>query len=148
MQTDTFLSALDHTRIERAIVAAELRTSGEFRVVIHHQAAADPMETARLQFEKLQMHRTHERNAVLLLVAPKSQTFAIYGDVAIHAKCGDAFWTEISTAIGDHFKNGRFTDGIVHAIDRAGTVLATHFPRRPDDKNELPDAVIDGGTVI
>ena len=143
-----FLSQLDHARIERAIAEAELRTSGELRVVIHPKPAPDPVETAKTQFEKLRMHRTRERNAVLLLVAPESRTFAIYGDTAIHEKCGDTFWSDVTAAIGDHFKQGDFTGGIVHAVDRAGTLLATHFPRQPDDKNELPDNVIDDGKVI
>ena len=66
----TFLSQLDHARIERAIADAEQKTSGELRVVIHHKPAPDPAATAKAQFEKLRMHRTRERNAVLLLVAP------------------------------------------------------------------------------
>ena len=143
-----FLSQLDHARIERAITAAEQKTSGELRVVIHHKPAPDPVATAKSQFEKLRMHRTRERNAVLLLVAPESRTFAIYGDTAIHKKCGDAFWHEVSAATGDHFKQGDFTGGIVHALDRAGTLLATHFPRRPDDQNELPNGIIDDGKII
>lgn len=143
-----FLSQLDHARIERAITAAEQKTSGELRVVIHHKPAPDPVATAKSQFEKLRMHRTRERNAVLLLVAPESRTFAIYGDTAIHEKCGDAFWHEVSAATGDHFKQGDFTGGIVHALDRAGTLLATHFPRRPDDQNELPNGIIDDGKII
>jgi len=144
----TFLSQLDHARIERAIADAEQKTSGELRVVIHHKPAPDPVAAAKAQFQKLRMHRTRERNAVLLLVAPESRTFAIYGDTAIHEKCGDSFWTEIATSIGDHFKQGDFTGGIVHTIDRAGTLLAAHFPRRPDDKNELPNGIIDDGKII
>ncbi|MFA6288438.1 MAG: TPM domain-containing protein [Opitutaceae bacterium] len=143
-----FLSQLDHALIERTIAEAEKKTSGELRVVIHRKPAPDPVATVKAQFEKLRMHRTRERNAVLLLVAPESRTFAIYGDTAIHEKCGDSFWSDVATAIGDHFKQGDFTGGIVHAIDRAGTLLATHFPRRPDDKNELSDGVVDDGKVI
>jgi len=30
----------------------------------------------------------------------------------------------------------------VEAIERAGSILASHFPRKPDDQNELPDSVV------
>ena len=144
----TFVDQLDSKRIKHAIAAAERLTSGEFRVVIHRAAVADPVATAREEFARLEMFRTRDRNAVLILVAPASRTFAIFGDEAIHVKCGQAFWDEVAAAMTGYFREDKFTDGLVHAIDRAGGLLAKHFPRRPDDKNELPDDVVDRGTVI
>jgi len=40
-----------------------------------------------------------------------------------------------------HFRRGEFTEGIVQGVQRAGDLLAAHFPRRPDDTNERPDRV-------
>ena len=102
----------------------------------------------REEFARLEMHKTHARNAVLILVAPQSRKFAIFGDEAIHAKCGQPFWDEVAAAMTGYFREGKFTDGLVHAIGHAGQFLAKHFPRQPDDKNELPDNVIDRGPVI
>jgi uncharacterized membrane protein len=144
----TFAEQLDPKRIEYAIAAAERVTSGELRVVIHREAVSDPVAAARAEFARLEMFKTRERNAVLILVAPESRTFAIFGDEAIHRKCGQAFWDEVTAAMASHFRESKFTDGVVHAIEHAGKLLARHFPRRPDDKNELPDNVIDRGTVI
>ena len=144
----TFHEQLDARRIENAIAAAERQSSGELRVVIHREAVADPVATARAEFARLEMFKTRHRNAVLILVAPASHKFAIFGDDAIHTKCGQAFWDDVTAAMTNHFKEGKFTDGLVHAIERAGNLLAKHFPRQPDDKNELPDDVIDRGTVI
>jgi putative membrane protein len=28
------------------------------------------------------------------------------------------------------------------AIERCGEILAAHFPRQPDDKDELPDSLV------
>jgi putative membrane protein len=36
---------------------------------------------------------------------------------------------------------GRPLDAVLTGIDEVGRVLAQHFPRRPDDQNELPDHV-------
>ena len=143
-----FPEHLDAKRIEQAIAAAERLSSGELRVVIQRGSVADPVTTARNEFARLEMFRTRERNAVLILVAPESRKFAIFGDEAIHAKCGQPFWDEVAAAMAHSFRESKFTDGLVHAIEHAGKLLAKHFPRRPDDKNELPDNVIDRGTVI
>ncbi len=136
---------LDHARIVAAIAAAEHRTSGEIRVVIDQRKLADPVGAARRQFEHLGMTRTAARNGVLILIAPRSRSFAVIGDEGIHRHCGDAFWRELAAELEEHFKRGDFNGGLEHAIARAGTLLAAHFPRRPDDRNELPDTVVEAG---
>ena len=138
----------DKTVIQRAIAAAEKLTSGEIRVVIYPDDVADPVAKAQAEFIRLGMHRTRERNAVLLLVAPTSRTYAIYGDEAIHAKCGPNFWTEIAQALAADFKRGAFNEGVIRAVRHAGEMLAKHFPPSPNDQNELPDDVIERGIVI
>lgn len=148
MQTDSFLSGLDHTRIERAIAAAERLTSGELRVVIHGSKTDDPLAEAAGEFARLGMHRTRERNSILLLVAPRSRTFAFYGDSAIHEKCGPQFWRDLADALAADFRREAFTDGIVAALAKAGELLHLHFPRRPDDRNELSNRVIDRPPVV
>jgi uncharacterized membrane protein len=42
------------------------------------------------------------------------------------------------------FKAENFTDAVAQAIGKAGELLAQHFPRTSDDKNELNDAVEEG----
>jgi uncharacterized membrane protein len=37
-----------------------------------------------------------------------------------------------------HFRKAEFTSGVLHGIRNAGELLARHFPRQPDDVNELP----------
>lgn len=133
--------SIDHDRIVAAIGAAEQRTSGELRVLVARQKTEEPVLAARGHFERLGMTKTKERNGVLVFLAPRSRTFAIVGDTGIHEKCGDQFWTEVATAMEQHFKRGEFTEGLVHGIERAGALLAQHFPRKPDDRNELADSV-------
>ena len=145
MRHRKFVSQLAHERIHAAIHAVEQKTSGEIRVMVSHKAAPDPVATAQAAFLRLGMQDTKRRNAVLLFVAPRSRTFAVIGDEAVHAKCGDAFWRDLTTAMTGHFKRGEFTDGLLHGINRAGELLAAHFPHEPDDRNELPDDVIEDG---
>lgn len=140
----SFLSPLpkiDHARVIAAIAVAEQRTSGEIRVVIARHKAADPVAAAQRHFERLGMTHTKLRNGVLIYLAPRSHTFAVIGDTAVHEKCGDAFWRLLTATMALHFKRGEFTDGLMHGIEKAGALLAEHFPRPPDDRNELPNRI-------
>ena len=142
MKPRHFLSRLDHDRIVAAIRAAEQRCRGEIRVHVSHKKVADPERAAAALFEKLGMTATAERSGVLLFVAPASQRFAVVGDKGIHEKCGPGFWKEVASAMEEDFRPGRFTDGIVKGVAKAGEALALHFPRVGGaDVNELPDEV-------
>jgi len=141
MRTKEFLRKLEHDRIAKAIATAEATTSGEIRVFIQRGNVADAVSSARDQFERLGMAQTRERNAVLIFVAPRAQKFAVIGDRGVYEKCGEPFWEALTQAMRPHFQAQRFTDAIVHAVREAGSLLKQHFPRRPDDRNELPNAV-------
>ena len=87
------------------------------------------------------MDRTPERNGVLIFLAARSRNFAVVGDRGVQEKCGDIFWTELAAAMSDYFKRGDFTAGIIHGVDRAGELLAAHFPRTDGGANQLPDTI-------
>jgi len=141
MKARDFFSQLEHDEIVGAIREAESKMCGEIRVFISRKERHDPVAAAQLRFEKLGMTKTKERNGVLIYVAPRVRKFAIIGDVGIHQKCGDNFWKEVAREMTDHFRKGEFTSGIVHAIHRAGTLMAEHFPHHEGDKNELSDEI-------
>ncbi len=141
MTPDEFLNQLNHDDIVAAIKSAESKTSGEIRVFISHKHRTDALAAAQRRFAKLGMTKTRERNAVLIYVAPLAKKFAIIGDAAVHAKCGEPFWKEVAAAMEKHFRKGEFTQGIIEAIRRAGELLAKHFPPKSGDCNELPDSV-------
>ncbi len=132
---------IDEQRIVAAIGAAELRTSGEIRVVVSPRKTEEPVLAAQKEFERLGMTKTEARNGVLIFLAPTSHTFAVIGDRGVHEKCGDAFWRELATAMTACFARAEFTEGLVLGIERAGTLLAAHFPRGSDDRNELPNTI-------
>jgi uncharacterized membrane protein len=143
MKTRHFIRQLDRKLIEAAIRDAERKTSGEIRVMIHHKPVEDAFAFAQQEFIRIGMQKTRERNAVLIMVAPVSQKFAVIGDERVHQKCGDAFWQELAGAMTHHFKQGDFTAGLLSGIERAGALLARHFPSGPDDRNEQPNQVIE-----
>jgi uncharacterized membrane protein len=141
MKAREFLNKLRHEEIVAAIQAAEKLTSGEIRVFISRNPVEDPVPAAQNQFVALGMEKTRDRNGVLIFVAPRAHKFAVIGDVAVHARCGEEFWTELAREMSSHFRKSEFTAGIVHGVRKAGELLAAHFPRRPGDTNELSDQV-------
>lgn len=141
MKLKEFLSQLEHDKIVAAIRTAEAKTSGEIRVFLSRHQPEDAVAAAQTQFERLKMHQTKQRNGVLIFVAPAAHKFAVVGDSGVHAKCGDAFWRTVADEMSTRFKKGDFTSGILHAIEKAGSLLAEHFPCKPGDKNELPDDI-------
>lgn len=145
MRTKDFLRQLDHDRIVSAIKKAEVKTSGQIRVYIQRgELRGDALDYAQRRFQKLGMQATSERNGVLIFVVPRSRRFAVIGDEGVHKKCGDEFWQQLINAMEVLFKAESFTDAVVHAIAETGRLLAQHFPRQPDDRNQLPDAVEEG----
>ena len=142
MNKSTFIKQVDRATIEAAIIGAEAMTSGEIRVAVVHDPTGNPVATAQELFLRLGMTKTKHRNAVLILIAPSSHTFAVIGDEGVHQKCGSAFWQELTAAMSNSFKREDYTGGLKQGIDRAGELLSTYFPRQPGDSNELPDTVI------
>ena len=140
---EDFFEGLDHAAIVEAIRRAEEKGTGEIRVHLHHGRTGDARKAAEETFLRLGMDRTAHRAGCLIFLVPEERSFAVIGDVAVHEKAGDAFWCSARDAAAALFADGRFTEGIVAAVDRIGEVLARHFPRGPGEENpnELPDEV-------
>jgi uncharacterized membrane protein len=135
------LSEQDESRVIAAIREAEARTSGEIRVHVERRCSDDAMKAARRWFRRLRMDATAEGNGILFYVAIDDRAFAVVGGAGIHAKVGDAFWEALRDALRESFAKGEPAAGLTRAIGEAGLRLAEHFPRRADDRNELPDEI-------
>ncbi len=135
----------EQEKIVQAISLAENQTSGEIRLVVERTSkGSDAYGEAKRYFEKLGMHKTTLRNGVLIYLATEDHQFAIIGDAGIHAKVGDDFWESTKEKMVSFFRNGDFMNGLIEGIHEAGTQLATFFPRRGDDVNELPNDIYFG----
>jgi uncharacterized membrane protein len=87
MRTHNFLRNLEHDRIVAAIKEVEAKTSGQIRVFLQRgKFEEDALERAQKKFVQLGMNKTRERNAILILVAPRMQKFAVVGDEGVHQK--------------------------------------------------------------
>jgi uncharacterized membrane protein len=87
------------------------------------------------------MHLTAERHGVLIYLAVEDRKLAIVGDSGIHGRVGDAYWEHVRDLMVAKLREGHPLDAVLGGIAEVGRVLADHFPRRPDDQNELSDHV-------
>lgn len=142
MDPKEFQKQVDDQRVVEAIVTAEKQTSGEIRVFIRQGPCNDPLAAAHRELEERGMKKTPLRNAVLIYIVPASRQFAIAADEGIHLRCGEAFWTSIAADMSELLKQGKFTEALLAGIQRAGAELAKHFPKHPNDRDDLPNSIL------
>jgi putative membrane protein len=94
-------------------------------------------------FQAAAAGRTAGKTGVLIYLSMAERRAEIVADEAIHKLTDDHAWGEAMHALIADVREGRPGDGIVAAIERVGAVLAEHFPRSADDKNEIPDKLIE-----
>jgi len=135
------MSEDDLEAVTRAIALAEAGTSAEIRVHLDHRCPGDPVARAVAVFEGLGMQRTVGRNGVLVYVAVADRKLAVIGDTDIHRRVDDAYWQGVVDGMRRHLAGERRRDGFVHAIGELGALLSRHFPRRPDDQDELSNRI-------
>jgi len=131
-------------QIVAAIRQAENVTSGEIKVHLEARCAKEPMARALEVFHQLGVHKTEQKNGVLIYLAWKDKKFAIVGDSGINKVVPGNFWDGTKEIMKSHFAKGDFLQGIIVAIQETGVHLEKYFPHHDDDKNELSDEISEG----
>lgn len=86
--------------------------------------------------------RTHGHTGVLLYVSMREHRAEIVADQAIAEKVDADVWGEAMADMLAEIAKGDTAGGLAAGIRDVGAVLAEHFPRADDDRNELPDRLI------
>ena len=100
-------------------------------------------EAAFREFYSNGLYQTREANGVVIYLSFLERSVVVLGDRGIHEKMGNLQWEEVRNAIIRGIRQGKAKDGICRAVEICGRTLAEHFPRCPDDVDELPNHVID-----
>lgn len=130
-----FFSKEELSQLEAAIKVAEQNTSGEIVVHIDTKCSGNPLQRAKQIFKRAKLYKTKFRNAVLFYLAVDSHKFAIWGDEGINQKVPENFWDEIALGMTKDFKQSRFLEGLIKAIEMSGHTLKEFFPY--DQKGSL-----------
>jgi len=141
LAAEDFLSKHERKQVHEAIGAAELRTSGEIRVHLEDHIEDDVMDHAAFVFEELGMHRTRDRNGVLIYLSVVDRKVAVIGDAAINAHVPANFWYDVIAVLKLHLAAGRRVEGLSEAVHMVGEKLRAFFPLKHDDTNELSNEI-------
>ena len=141
MKPEKLLTAEQQETVVTAVRLAEKGTSGEIRIHIDEDCKGDPVKRAEAVFVKLGMHKTEQRNGVLIYLACNSKVFAIIGDKGINDIVPEGFWNDVAIRMSSHFREGDFTGGLSQACHMVGEKLKDYFPYQENDINELPDEI-------
>ena len=87
--------------------------------------------------------RTHGRTGILVYLSLAEHRAEIVAEEAIASKVAPEVWGDAMAAMIAEIRAGRPGAGMVAAVEQVGAVLAQHFPRAEDDRNELPDRLIE-----
>jgi uncharacterized membrane protein len=109
------------------MVRAERGTSARVAIRFIPDTDVDALERAKAEFQKAEMHGHAERNAALILVAPKARQFAVVGDRDLHERVGDAYWNDVIDVMRKCFVAGDITGAVVAGVDQLGNAFREHF---------------------
>ena len=135
------LSDTDVSALVEAIKTAENHSTGEIRVHIDSSTEQESERVAWEVFEKLKMHETKDRNAVLFHVNFDQKYLSIIGDKGIHEKVCQSFWDKIHAEMVADFAKGDYLQGLKSGILATGIELKKYFPGGEENPNELPDEI-------
>jgi uncharacterized membrane protein len=141
------LSKEELKALSAAIAEMEKDTSGEIRIIIREKRQWNEMnyslrDIALKEFHRLGMQKTRDRTGVLIMLLLSEKKLYIVADEFIHTRVEDGTWDKIAGGMSAQFKKGRFLEGLTEAVQAVGFHLKQHFPHKPDDKNELPNEVV------
>jgi uncharacterized membrane protein len=117
--------------IVAAIIEAETRTTGEIHAHLSRRwFERDPLARANRLFQRLDMSKTPDRNAVLVYVNLRKRRLAVVADEGIHKRVGEHFWQEVADELRQDLRSTHFENAISAAVLRIGGALERHFPAR------------------
>lgn len=87
--------------------------------------------------------RTRARTGVLIYLSLDEHRAELVADASINAKVEPEVWGDAMAALIAELRAGHPGEGMAQAVEMVGAVIARHFPRSADDRNELPDRLIE-----
>ena len=88
------------------------------------------------------LHYTKDHTGILILISLLEHRVEVLADRGINQKVSAGTWDEIAHSITTGIKSGNTCDAFCQAIERCGNILAEHFPRAADDRDELPNRLV------
>ncbi len=89
------------------------------------------------------LHLTRQQTGIMIFVSVAEHYVEIIADRGISTKVDAAVWRDVVAEFVENVGDNEIAKGYLAAINRCGAVLQQHFPAQEDDRNELPDHLIE-----
>jgi len=139
----------DLAAIGAAIAASEKSHRGELRFVVEASMPLtalwrdqSPRARAVDLFSTLRVWDTAENSGILIYVQLVERRVEILADRDLAARVAQAEWDGICREMETSFRHGRWREGALQAVTRAGALLTQHFPAGASNPDELPDQAL------
>lgn len=104
-------------------------------------AEAAAKEKALAMFTARSVYRTRDASGILLMLVADERQAILLADHGVHARLGSAGWDRYLEPILDGLRHRRGAPAVCEQLRVLQGLLATHFPRSAEDRNELPNQV-------
>jgi putative membrane protein len=101
-------------------------------------------EAAIRSFFERKVHETADHTGILIYISLLEHKVRVLADSGINARVDEKLWHDLVVMIIDGIREKRQAEAICNAVDRCGSILRQHFPKKSNDRNELGDAMIMG----
>jgi putative membrane protein len=98
---------------------------------------------AREQFFEQRLHLTQARTGVLILVSVAEHYVEIIADEGINGLVPPGTWDSAVADFVEQVRAGQIAEGFLAVVEVVGKRLAEHFPRPANDRDELPNRLIE-----
>ena len=88
-------------------------------------------------FYERSLHSTRDRTGILILVSLLEHRVQILADIGINSVVPLQTWDHIAEELIVSIRHKQLQEGMCQAITSCGDILATYFPVKADDINEL-----------
>jgi putative membrane protein len=106
-------------------------------------AATAARKAAQAQFLAHGVHLTAERTGILIYVALADRRVEIVADDSINRKVAQSELDQLADVVVAEARAGALAEGLVAAVNDAGTLLGRHFPPAAVNPNDLPNRVVE-----
>jgi putative membrane protein len=88
------------------------------------------------------LHHTKAHTGILILASLLEHHVVVLADKGINDKVQPGTWDDVVQILTNSLHSGNACDAFCKAIERCGETLTQHFPRSPDDRDELPNKLV------
>jgi len=112
------------------------------RLIPKHRVADAVHGRSLAAFTGHGLHYTKAHTGILILASLLERRVVVLADQGINEKVQPGTWDEVVQILTNGLRSANACDAFCKAIERCGEILEQHFPRSPDDQDELANKLV------